>query len=42
MAALFEKWPGWLACCFSERRAIDHLSKTKLMVLIFGRCPNIN
>lgn len=25
MAALFEKWPGWLACCFPERRAMGPL-----------------
>lgn len=28
VAALFEEWPGWLACYFSERRAADHLSET--------------
>ena len=28
IAALFEKWPGWFPCYFSERKATDHLSKT--------------
>lgn len=28
VAALFEEWPGWPACYFSERRAADHLSET--------------